>query len=58
MGTPLSLFFFKWLHLRHVEVPGAGVELELQLLTYATATAGLELSRVSDLHCSLAMLDP
>ena len=36
MGTP-TFFFFLWPHLRHMEVPRLGVELELQLLAYATA---------------------
>ena len=34
-----SLSFFLWPHLLHMEVPRLGVELELQLLVYATATA-------------------
>ena len=32
-----------------MEVPRLGVELELQLLAYATGTATEDLSRVSDL---------
>ena len=35
-----------------MEVPRLGVELELQLLTYATATAMWDLSHVCDLHHS------
>ena len=35
-----------------MEVPRLGVELELQLPAYATATAMEELSHVWDLHCS------
>ena len=46
------LFCFLGLHLRHMEVPRLGVESELQLLVYATATATLDLSRVCDLHHS------
>ena len=33
------LFYFLGLTLQHVEVPRLGVELELQLLAYTTATA-------------------
>ena len=36
-----------------MEIPRLGVELELQLLAYTTATATLDLSRVLDLHHSL-----
>ena len=32
-------FFILGPHLRHMEVPSLGVELELQLLAYTTATA-------------------
>ena len=41
-----SFFFFVFVgpHLRHMEVPRLGVELELQLLAYATATAMPDLS--------------
>ena len=35
----LLLFCFLGLHLKHMEVPRLGVELELQLLAYTTATA-------------------
>ena len=34
-----SFFFGGGPHLRHMEVPRLGVELELYLLAYATATA-------------------
>ena len=37
-------FSFLWLDLQHMEVPGLGVKLELQLPAYATATA------MQDLH--------
>ena len=33
-----------------MEVPRLGVELELHLLAYATATATPDLSRICDLH--------
>ena len=46
------LFCFLGPHPRHVEVPRLGVELELQLLAYATATAVRDLSHVCDLHHS------
>ena len=35
-----------------MEVPRLGVELELQLPAYATATAMPDLSHICDLHCS------
>ena len=41
------------LYLRHMEVLRLGVESELQLPAYATATAMPDLSRICDLHCSL-----
>ena len=34
-----TYFCFLGLHVRHMEIPRLGVELELQLLTYVTATA-------------------
>ena len=34
-----SFFFFEWPHLWHMEILRLGVELEPQLLAYATATA-------------------
>ena len=40
---PLILFFFLGPHLRHVDVPRLGVESELQLPAYTTATATLDL---------------
>ena len=47
-------FFFVFLgpHLWHMEVPRLGVKSELQLLTYAIATAMQNLSHVCDLHHS------
>ena len=36
----------------HMEVPSLGVESELQLLAYATATATPDLSHIFDLHHS------
>ena len=44
-------FFFLWPHLHHVEISRLGVESELQLLAYITAT--LDLSHICDLCCSL-----
>ena len=41
-----SFFFFLGLHLHHIEVPRLGVELELQLLAYTTATAMVDLSYI------------
>ena len=46
-------FSFLGPHLQHVEVPRLGVELELQLLAYATATTMPDLSHIYDLCCSL-----
>ena len=51
----LSLFifaFFLGLHSRHMEVPSLGVELELQLPAYTTATATRDPSHICDLHHS------
>ena len=47
-------FFFCFLgpHVWHMESPRLGVESELQLPTYTTATAMQGLSRVCDLHHS------
>ena len=42
---PLSLFL--WLYLQHMEVPRLGVDLELQVPAYSTATP--DLSRIYDL---------
>ena len=57
------MYFFVFLgpHVQHMEIPRLGVESELQLVAYATATAALDPSHVYDLHCSvgsLAVLDP
>ena len=38
------------LHLQHMEIPRPGVELELQLPAYTTATATWDLSHVCNLH--------
>ena len=46
------LIYFLWLHMQHMEVPRLGVELELQLLAYATATATGDPSHACDLHHS------
>ena len=47
-------FFFQGLNLQHMEVPRLGIESELQLLAYTTATttATWDLSRLCDLHHS------
>ena len=39
-------------HSRHMEVPRVGVQSELQLMAYATATATLDPSCLCDLHHS------
>ena len=46
-------FFFLGVHLQHMEVPRLWVELELQLLAYAIATAVPDPSQVCKLHHSL-----
>ena len=43
---------FLSLHLEHMEVPILGVESELQLLAYTTATATPDPSGICDLHLS------
>ena len=48
----LFLFFILGPHVQHMEVPKLGVELELQLPAYTTATAMPDLSCVCDLHHS------
>ena len=47
------LFVFLGPHPRHMQVPGLGVELELQLSAYPTATATPDLSCVCSLRHSL-----
>ena len=47
-----SFFVFVRPHPGHMEVPRLGVELELQLLDYTTATATQDPSHVCDLHQS------
>ena len=53
--TWLSLFYFTFFRaqVQHIEVPRLGVELELQLLAYPTATAMWDPSLISNLHHSL-----
>ena len=46
------MYLLVGLHLRHVEVPRLGVELELQLLAYATASTTLDPSHIFNLHHS------
>ena len=46
------IFCILGLHLQHMEVPRLGVQLELQLLAYTTATAMPDPSRLCDLHHS------
>ena len=45
-------FVFKPTHLQHMEVPRLGVQSELQLLAYTTATETRDLSLFCDLHHS------
>ena len=61
LSLSLSLFFFFFFfffkvflgpHLWHMEVPRLGIQLELLLPAYATATATPDLGRVCDLHRS------
>ena len=44
------IFPFLQLHLQHMEVPGLGVEVELQLRAYTTAMATPDPSCICDLH--------
>ena len=46
------LFCFLGLQLWHMEIPRIGVESELQLLAYTTATVMQDPSHVCDLHLS------
>ena len=46
------VFFFIGPHLQHMEIPRLGVESELQLLAYTTATAMQDPSRACNLHHS------
>ena len=48
----IIIFVFLGPHQRHMEVPRLGVELELQLQAYTTATTTQVLSCVCDLHHS------
>ena len=45
----INFFVFLGLHLEHMEFPRLGVELELQLSAYATATVTPDLSHICDL---------
>ena len=46
-GISDLFFFFLGSHLLHVDVPGLGIESELQLLAYTTATAMPDLSHLN-----------
>ena len=48
----VQLFFFLGPHLQHMKVPRLGVESELQLPAYTTATAKQDPSLICDLHHS------
>ena len=48
-GTIFFFFLFP-LYLQHMEVPGLGVESELQLPAYTTATATLDPRQICDLQ--------
>ena len=58
VGKRGELFFFLFLgpHLRHMEVPRLGFELELQLLAFIIVTAKQSLSCICDLCHSLQQL--
>ena len=51
-GAGVFFFVFLGLHLRHMEVPGLGIESELQLLAYTTATATPDPKYICDLYHS------
>ena len=48
----VCLLAFLELHLRYMDVPRLGVEMELQLPAYTTAPAMQDLSQICDLHHS------
>ena len=48
----LCVYVFLRPHLQHMEVPRLGIELELQLPAYPTATATPDLSPICNLHNS------
>ena len=56
MGRFKRFFFFFFvflgLHAQHMEVLRLGVQLEVQLPAYTTATAMPDLSRICDIHHS------
>ena len=52
----LFIFIFGGPHLQHMEVPRLGIELELLMLAYSTATAMPDLSRVFKLYHSSQQL--
>ena len=49
---PFFVFVFLGPHLQHMAVPRLGVESEIQLPAYTTATATWDLSRICNLHYS------
>ena len=54
-----DFFFFLWPHLQHMEVPGPGVESELQLPAYTTAMATPDPNCICNLcHSLQQILDP
>ena len=53
LSFELFIFFFLRLYLWYMEVPGLGIESDLQLQAYITATATLDPSCICDLCCSL-----
>ena len=48
----IIIICFLWLHLRHMEIPRLGVELELQQPAYTIAIAMWDPSHICDLHQS------
>ena len=54
------VIFFSFLepHVQHKEVPRLGVESDLQLPAYTTATAMRDLSHICDLHHSYSSGQP
>ena len=45
--------FILGLHLKHMEVPRLGIESQMKMPAYATATATPDPSHICDLYCSL-----
>ena len=56
--TPINFFFFLWPHLWHMEVPGLGIESELQPPAYTVCTATHIQAESAPMLQLAATLDP